>query len=92
MNKVLAVRCLAVAFLALLGPLPFLLAHRVSEMWNGANLSFCLGPMLTSGAVHAVDCDDIAAMAVWGWIADGVAEECMLTVTQSPLGAVRSSD
>jgi acyl-CoA dehydrogenase len=35
--------------------LPFLLAHRVSEIWNGANMSFCLGPMLTSGAVHAVE-------------------------------------
>ena len=35
--------------------LPFLLAHAVSEVWNGANMSFCLGPMLTSGAVHAVE-------------------------------------
>ena len=35
--------------------LPFLLAHGVSEIWNGANMSFCLGPMLTSGAVHAVE-------------------------------------
>ena len=35
--------------------LPFLLSHRVSEIWNGANMSFCLGPMLTSGAVHAVE-------------------------------------
>jgi alkylation response protein AidB-like acyl-CoA dehydrogenase len=35
--------------------LPFLLAHSVSEIWNGANMSFCLGPMLTSGAVHAVE-------------------------------------
>jgi len=35
--------------------LPFLLSHSVSEIWNGANMSFCLGPMLTSGAVHAID-------------------------------------
>jgi alkylation response protein AidB-like acyl-CoA dehydrogenase len=35
--------------------LPFLLAHSVSEIWNGANMGFCLGPMLTSGAVHAVE-------------------------------------
>ncbi len=35
--------------------LPFLLSHSVSEIWNSANMSFCLGPMLTSGAVHAID-------------------------------------
>lgn len=35
--------------------LPFILAHSISEIWNGANMSFCLGPMLTSGAVHAVE-------------------------------------
>jgi acyl-CoA dehydrogenase len=35
--------------------LPFLLSHLVSEIWNGANMSFCLGPMLTSGAVHAIE-------------------------------------
>jgi alkylation response protein AidB-like acyl-CoA dehydrogenase len=35
--------------------LPFLLSHMVSEIWNGANMSFCLGPMLTSGAVHAIE-------------------------------------
>ena len=35
--------------------LPFLLAHAVSEIWNGANMSFCLGPMLTGGAVHAIE-------------------------------------
>jgi len=34
--------------------LPHLVAHRVSEIWNGANMSFCLGPMLTSGAVNAI--------------------------------------
>ena len=35
--------------------LPYLLAHSVSEIWNGANISFCLVPMLTSGVVHAVE-------------------------------------
>ena len=34
MNKVLAVRCLAVAFLALLGPLPFLLAQRQGQKFQ----------------------------------------------------------
>lgn len=34
--------------------LPHLVAHGVSEIWNGANMSFCLGPMLTSGAVNAI--------------------------------------
>ncbi|MGD9600642.1 MAG: acyl-CoA dehydrogenase C-terminal domain-containing protein [Gammaproteobacteria bacterium] len=34
--------------------LPKLLATAVAEMWNGANLSFALGPMLTQGAAEAL--------------------------------------
>ncbi len=34
--------------------LPWTLAIVVQEMWNSANLSFALGPMLTQGAVEAL--------------------------------------
>ncbi|MEO8627785.1 MAG: acyl-CoA dehydrogenase [Betaproteobacteria bacterium] len=34
--------------------LPHMLSSAVSEMWNAANMSFCLCPMLTTGAVNAV--------------------------------------
>ena len=34
--------------------LPHLLSGMVSEIWNGANMSFCLCPMLTTGAVNAI--------------------------------------
>ncbi len=34
--------------------LPHLVSAAVSEMWNGANMSFCLCPMLTNGAVNAI--------------------------------------
>jgi acyl-CoA dehydrogenase len=34
--------------------LPHLVSGMVSEIWNGANMSFCLCPMLTNGAVTAV--------------------------------------
>ncbi len=34
--------------------LPKILATAVAEMWNTANLSFALGPMLTAGAAEAV--------------------------------------
>jgi 3-(methylthio)propanoyl-CoA dehydrogenase len=34
--------------------LPHVLAHPVSEIWNGANMAFCLGPMLTLSAVLAL--------------------------------------
>ena len=34
--------------------LPHLVSAAVSEMWNAANMSFCLCPMLTSGAVNAI--------------------------------------
>ena len=34
--------------------LPFLAAMPVAEMWNGANLSFSLCPMLTSGVLEAL--------------------------------------
>ncbi len=34
--------------------LPHLVSAAVSEMWNAANVSFCLCPMLTSGVVNAV--------------------------------------
>ncbi len=34
--------------------LPWTLAIAVQEMWNAANLSFALGPMLTQGAVEAL--------------------------------------
>ena len=34
--------------------LPHLISGMVSEIWNGANMSFCLCPMLTNGAVTAV--------------------------------------
>lgn len=35
--------------------LPKVLATAVAEMWNGANLSFALGPMLTAGAAEALE-------------------------------------
>jgi len=34
--------------------LPHLVSSVVSEMWNSANMSFCLCPMLTNGVVNAV--------------------------------------
>ncbi len=34
--------------------LPHLVSAPVSEMWNAANMSFCLCPMLTNGAVNAI--------------------------------------
>ncbi len=34
--------------------LPHLVSAAVSEMWNSANMAFCLCPMLTSGVVNAV--------------------------------------
>jgi len=34
--------------------LPHVISAAVSEMWNGANMSFCLCPMLTNGAVNAI--------------------------------------
>ncbi len=35
--------------------LPKLVATAVAEMWNSANLSFALGPMLTQGAIEAIE-------------------------------------
>jgi 3-(methylsulfanyl)propanoyl-CoA dehydrogenase len=34
--------------------LPHLVSAPVSEMWNAANMSFCLCPMLTNGTVNAI--------------------------------------
>lgn len=34
--------------------LPYLIAIPVGEMWNSANMAFCLCPMLTSSAIEAV--------------------------------------
>ena len=34
--------------------LPHIVSGLVSEMWNGANMSFCLCPMLTTGVVNAL--------------------------------------
>jgi acyl-CoA dehydrogenase len=34
--------------------LPHALSGMVSEIWNGANMSFCLCPMLANGAVNAI--------------------------------------
>ncbi|MCW5622726.1 MAG: acyl-CoA dehydrogenase, partial [Burkholderiales bacterium] len=34
--------------------LPHLLSGMVSEIWNASNMSFCLCPMLTNGAVNAI--------------------------------------
>jgi len=34
--------------------LPHVISAAVSEMWNGSNMSFCLCPMLTNGAVNAI--------------------------------------
>jgi acyl-CoA dehydrogenase len=34
--------------------LPHLVSGLVSEIWNAANMSFCLCPMLTTGAVNAI--------------------------------------
>ena len=35
--------------------LPRVLSALVEEMWNGANMSFTLCPMLTRGAIEAID-------------------------------------
>jgi alkylation response protein AidB-like acyl-CoA dehydrogenase len=35
--------------------LPMMLSVAVLEMWNSASVAFCLGPMLTMGAVEALD-------------------------------------
>lgn len=35
--------------------LPITLGMALMEMWNGASIAFCLGPMLTMGAVEALD-------------------------------------
>ncbi len=35
--------------------LPKLVSTAVAEMWNSANLSFALGPMLTQGAIEAIE-------------------------------------
>ncbi len=35
--------------------LPHLLGIAVQEMWNSANLAFCLAPMLTSAVTHAIE-------------------------------------
>jgi acyl-CoA dehydrogenase len=35
--------------------LPQLLATAVNEMWNASNMSFALCPMLTAGAIHAIE-------------------------------------
>jgi len=34
--------------------LPHIVAMAVQEMWNGANMAFCLCPMLTSGVIEAL--------------------------------------
>ena len=34
--------------------LPHVLSQQLSEMWNSANMSFCLCPMLTNGAMLAI--------------------------------------
>ena len=34
--------------------LPHILAMAVQEMWNSANMAFCLAPMLTSGVIEAL--------------------------------------
>ena len=34
--------------------LPHVLSQQLSEMWNSANMSFCLCPMLTTGAMTAI--------------------------------------
>jgi acyl-CoA dehydrogenase len=34
--------------------LPHVLSGLVSEIWNSANMSFCLCPMLTNGAINAI--------------------------------------
>ncbi len=34
--------------------LPHVLSQQLSEMWNAANMSFCLCPMLTTGAMTAI--------------------------------------
>src|ERR1700680_1289974 len=35
--------------------LPRALSALIEEMWNGANMAFALCPMLTRGAIHAID-------------------------------------
>ncbi|HET8928285.1 MAG TPA: acyl-CoA dehydrogenase [Microbacterium sp.] len=35
--------------------LPVLVQNGLGEIWNAANMSFALNPMLTSGAIHALD-------------------------------------
>ena len=35
--------------------LPWLISAAVQEMWNSANMAFALCPMLTQGAIHAIE-------------------------------------
>ena len=42
--------------------LPYLLQTAVSEMWNAANISFALNPLLTAGAIEAINAHGTSAL------------------------------
>ncbi|MBI5617382.1 MAG: acyl-CoA dehydrogenase [Gammaproteobacteria bacterium] len=75
--------------------LPKLVATAVSEMWNSANLSFALGPMLTQGAVDAIEnhaADELKARYLPNMISGEWTGTMNLTEPQagSDLSAVRA--
>ena len=75
--------------------LPKTVATAVDEMWNGANMAFAVGAMLTTGAVHAIEhhaSDELKAIYVTQMLAGTWTGTMNLTEPQagSDLSAVRS--
>ncbi|MEM8983387.1 MAG: acyl-CoA dehydrogenase family protein, partial [Pseudomonadota bacterium] len=75
--------------------LPFVLHIAVSEMWNSANLSFALCPMLSMGAIEALIAHgdaDLNARYLDGLVSAGVTGTMNLTEPQagSDLAAVKT--
>ena len=75
--------------------LPKLVATAVDEMWNGANMAFAVGPMLTTGAVHAIEhhaSDDLKARYIPKMLSGEWTGTMNLTEPQagSDLSAVRA--
>ncbi len=75
--------------------LPYLLHTAVSEMWNSANLSFALCPLLTVGAIEAIkehDSDDIKSTFLPPMVSGHWTGTMNLTEAQagSDLAAVRT--